>query len=99
MNRDPDNAVTIISADGVSHGHLEGNTLHVMTRPEDLVSCQCEHVCHFDNRAVHDHKYGALFNAIRVEQVQTVCGTFALCPTCRETCFPPDSPYRKTHDR
>lgn len=103
MNRDPENAVTIISADGVGRGHLEGNDIHVL---ELRKQCQCEHASHFwETRHVKTphgnfgHQYGQHFHTHQLVEVETCNGKFLMCKDCASDCFAPDSPYRKTNDQ
>lgn len=52
-------------------------------------ACECEHAAHFDceGQPQVGHDYWALFNRFTVSNVKTPYGTFAVCRTCRETCY------------
>jgi hypothetical protein len=49
------------------------------------MECQCEHVCHFDERATHDHKYGTEQPDVQSVKLRDM-GTWKLCKVCRDEC-------------
>ena len=56
--------------------------------------CQCEHADHFE-RSSGQHRYGQFFAPDQIKPIQTIMGTFKVCPACAQYCYGPNSGVRK----